>query len=553
MSQNVTLVNTFYPITYFADSSPANVIASTDFWASVESLAPQSEFLLYDFGITRPLNFVDFEICLKPIDIVIEWSLDQITWTEVVPEEDFPEQLSIQFLPSQTNPWEYVEYHFGSVLTQFVRLTFNRRTDPFPLQTSTPFPWSVEVRNARFLNIIQEFKDFTADVGTDILGNSYRTDIVTFPATNTTDGDTTTFWQSQPNPSPFAVESLYFDLRAVALPGTMGNLDLAIDEELDTRSMADMESYLQEGVVVDEVYVDPITFGPSMHIYYSLDDTPQWDNKLWIPINRTYVLKKGYHSLPAPTLAKFIKLEFSNLVPAPYNVGESPNLPEMTYSQFPTWVQNYFQDLKVVTQSQPFIDPVDRVSVDPLKLGFQNPDDSFDSSIVTRNAPAVRDTEQEIRNFLAGANTVEQVVIENQIEFNSPLMYQVDLVSQLDQTKALSRFAEEGESGWNAELPPITEPTPTIQSVPDLSAAVNEKQMPIMYFPYKCRHKYQVIKSQRPAKIAFFVGVREVGFFRRDYTATFDEPYYIETFDDTTHFGVINDFTQDDWRYVITP
>lgn len=553
MSQDVTLVNTFYPSVYFGDSQ-TTVISSTDFWASIEQLPPATESLLYDFGQSRPLNFIDFEISLKPVDILIETSNDQITWTAVTPVDDFPLQLSVQYLPSQTNPWGYTEYHFSLVQVQYVRLTFTRRTDPFPLPDSDPFPWSIEVRNARFLNIIQQIEDFIPDVGIDILNNSYRTDVLTFPATNVVDGDETSFWQSQPNPSPFAVEALYFDLRENSVPGTMGTLDLTIDSDLDTRSMADMESYLSDGIVVDEVFIDPVTFGPSMHIYYSLDTTPEWDNKLWIPINRNYVLKKGYHALPSPTFAKFLKLEFSNLVAAPYNTQESPMLPPIFYNQFPTWVQNYFQNIFTSgTQSQPFINPIDRVSVDPLQLGFLTPDDAFDSSIATRNAPTIADTDLEIMNFLDGTPTTAQVPIENQIEFNSPFMFQQDLTQQLDKTKALSRFVLVGASGWNAEQPPVTEPLPTVQSVPDLSAALVEKTTPIMYFPYKCRHAYQVVKADRPSKVAFFVAIREVGFYRRDYTATFDEPYYIETFDDTTHFGPINDFVQDDWRYVITP
>jgi hypothetical protein len=55
----------------------------------------------------------------------------------------------------------------------------------------------------------------TADEGTDFLGNKYRSTVVNATAQNvsTTDGEVDKTWMSKPNPSRFAVESLYFDVR----------------------------------------------------------------------------------------------------------------------------------------------------------------------------------------------------------------------------------------------------------------------------------------------------------------------------------------------------
>jgi len=79
-----------------------------------------------------------------------------------------------------------------------------------------------------------------------------------------------------------------------------------------------------------------------------------------------------------------------------------------------------------------------------------------------------------------------------------------------------------------------------------------EKYIPHMFFPRVARHGYQVVESERPGKIAYFVAIKSVRFFRRDYTIPHDEHYYIETFGDIAHTQV-NDFTQDDWRYVVQP
>lgn len=55
----------------------------------------------------------------------------------------------------------------------------------------------------------------TAEEGTDFLGNKYRSMVITNGASSTdsVNGNPNQAWMSKPNPSRFAVESLYFDLR----------------------------------------------------------------------------------------------------------------------------------------------------------------------------------------------------------------------------------------------------------------------------------------------------------------------------------------------------
>lgn len=362
-------------------------------------------------------------------------------------------------------------------------------------------------------------------------------------------------WRSQPNPTPFAVEALYIDLRQGVHTGIQTYLDQWEVGDLDTRNQSDMEAYYSDGIVIDEVYIDPITFGPSMHIYYSLDDVPDWDYKLWIPINRHYILKKGFHSLPSSIFTKYLKLEFSNLTPRPYNLPEYPALPSMTYNRYPTWVQNYFQGTFI--DGSNFVSNFDQVTIDPLTLGFTRPVDRLNSGLSTRNTPIVGEVD-ELQNFLQGIVTTQQqdktslTAIEAKIQFNPPSIYQSDLIQELDTSRALSRVAARGESAWNAEAAPPPVDPPSIQSVPDLSRARAEKQTPLMWFPYTCRHRYQVVSADRPKKVAYYVGIKSLSFHRRDYTVDFDEDYYIETFDDGSHIAT-NDFFQNDWRYSISP
>lgn len=554
---DLIIVNNYYPIGYFSATGVDQTAAQgTDqYWASVEKLAPETDWLEFDLGRTRPVNFLDFEISQKPVDLKIEWK-DGSDWKEIGISEEFPVTLSINYLVSTDNPWHYFETHFDLVQTRYFRVTFTRRDEAWPFSDSEPFPWSIEVRNLRIMHVIPNTDSFVVDTGEDILGNSYITSLETFEAAKATDGNTTTFWQSQPNPTRNAVECLYFDLRNNSEPVTMEYLNQFQMGALEGRSMADMENYAAGGAVVDEIYLDPVTFGPSMHIYYSNDDYGDWDYKLWIPIPRQYTLKKGYHALPSPTFCKFIKLEFTNLAAAPYNLIEYPTLPQIEYRRFPTWVQNYFtnQYIKQVDNAGIY-NPIDRITIDPLELGFRKPEDRFgEGDLSTRQPPDIKSTTEEIKDFIEGLNDTAQSqdreVVEQQINYRPAFMWQDDLILQLDSTHALSRVAKNGDTGWNAELPPTIEPAPALQSIPDLTESEEEKQTPIMWFPRKCRHGYQIVRGDRPSKISYFVAIREVSFHRRNYEAQFDESFYIETLDDTAHIQS-NDFVLDDWRYVV--
>jgi hypothetical protein len=72
-----------------------------------------------------------------------------------------------------------------------------------------------------------------------------------------------------------------------------------------------------------------------MHFYYSNDDTPIWDNKVWTPIAEQYKLRRGFHALPSPTKLKYFKIEFTNLIPMPYQFVEYPDM-TIKFRRYPT-------------------------------------------------------------------------------------------------------------------------------------------------------------------------------------------------------------------------
>lgn len=550
-------VNNSYPLTYFADTNPGSIVSPPmqDFWASNESYAPDEEWIVFHFGRTRPVNFLDFQVSQKPFNWKIEYYDGD--WKEVTIRDDNSVTMSSTYLPSEQNPWQYVEASFDLIQTEQIRITFTRQSMPFPLETTPPFPFSVEVRGARLMHVIAVAEDFVADSGTDILGNSFNTNLVVYSPDDTLTTDPTTFWQSQPNPSRFAVESLYYDLRQGQVTGTMSYLDTVFIDELDTRSMADMANYYEDGQIVDEIYLDPITTGPDMHFYYSDDDTPNWDNKLWIPVGRDYILKRGFHALPRPIKIRYFKIEFSNLVAIPYEPVLYPSIPNVYYRQFPTWVFDYFNNIhrEIVPDE---IRNVTTVTIDPLTFGFVKVDDRMVSNYEFERTTQTEDTSTEVADYIQNVLTQSvvstQADIEKQIEFKSPIMWQSDLIANLDSTRALSRVAQQirdgvADTGFNAELTLPALSVPVEASSQDLSVAIEEKTRPTMWFPQKCRHTYKLLKAPLDSKIAYFAAVKNVGFYRRTYIAPVDDVVYVDTLGDEANISVNQFVLQPDGRY----
>jgi hypothetical protein len=79
-----------------------------------------------------------------------------------------------------------------------------------------------------------------ADSGTDFLSNKYRSVAVKNTIDNIQNSESS-FWSSKPNPSKFGIENLYFKL----------------SDDTD------------QSVIIDSVFMDPITPGVSFNVYYS--------------------------------------------------------------------------------------------------------------------------------------------------------------------------------------------------------------------------------------------------------------------------------------------
>jgi len=571
-TSNNMVINTHYPIGYFAEiDSDITTPPSSSFWASSERLStdptpdvgigPSSygtdsygpaeflkevppaivydeevphpvvhvdEWIQFELGRSRPVNSIYFEICQKPIDWEIQYKDDTGNWVDIPLREDYPVTMSSAYLPSNSNPWREFSIYFQTIQTESIRILFERRSDRFPLYNSDPFPFSIEIRDLHIMHTIPSADDFIADNGVDVLGNQFRTAIQTYASDNVLDGSSTP-WYSQPNPSKFAVEALYFEL---------------------------------EDKVIDEIYLDPVTYGCDMHFYYSTDeDVNDWDEKLWVPIPKNYILKRGYHALPRPIQAKFFKIEFSNLTAIPYEPVQFPTPPIVTFRRYPIWINNYFTTLHPI-KIEDTIAQVEPLKIDPLTFGFVQQGDKLVTNYEATRIKQLSDPQPEIKFYIdkiinqSDVVSLPQANIEAKIEYHSVMQWQTNLISNLDTNRALSRVALEPhdnnakDTGWNSEmaLPAIVPPVQA--SIDDMSTMLVEKIYPVMFFSRRCRHQYQIVRALMDKKIAYIVGVNEVGFYRRDFVWRQDDRLYIESLDDT-QFAEVNDFIQTDWRWTV--
>jgi hypothetical protein len=58
---------------------------------------------------------------------------------------------------------------------------------------------------------------------------------------------------------------------------------------------------------------------------------------------------------------------------------------------------------------------------------------------------------------------------------------------------------------------------PNEQSAQDLSAELQAKQSPTLWFPRVCRHGYQVVTGPFLGKVAYQVAIREITFWYRQF------------------------------------
>jgi hypothetical protein len=368
-----------------------------------------------------------------------------------------------------------------------------------------------------------------AETGTDVLGNIYRygtrRDNAHYVYDNTKVG-----WMCEPQPSPEAVESLYFDVR---IP----------DPTNDARKIPS---------VIDAFQVVPRTQGVRMHVYYTdhalahgkPHDRDDWDNLIWTPVNVTYTLRGGNQiiELPQSIRTTYIKLEFSRLQPLPFRLPTNPKLPVKEYHRYPTWVEEQFANTEFkrtindwfVKNSTPRMRRVLKDLSDPVQE-FQYEEREFLASLSTGDLSKQFANSQFVDvkdRALVDPVTGSKLFIDDGRLYTGTLTANVDRDSVLGSLVAdrfdpkLANTVIEGTVNRSAPVAPkvSTQNNRVEHSFAFLASTP-------MWFNRRCRHHYKVERAEFN-KQAYFVGVNSVQFFRKDYTTRRDDSLIMDNLHD---------------------
>lgn len=367
----------------------------------------------------------------------------------------------------------------------------------------------------------------TADSGEDFLGNKFRSvvsrnsvhnaDTVASEATNS-------YWLSKPNPSKFAIESLYFDVSG-----------------LEGRS-----------TVVDRVLVDPITPGVLFHIYYSDDGEPtidevEWENKLWTPVAKSFrAERRQEHAFPEPIKARYLKVEFSHLQAQHYSPGTFHQ--PTRYKKHPKWVLDYFLarvHAEAITDD-PFIARRVGVTFDALDLAYNYYLDDLQQKPMSPEELREVDKGDIFGFFTERTDISDRVDPEtlNRIKLTLAPYQQSPGRMSKGLEYILGLYADTPDANYPVERVIRPRADTTEVSSVNRQALIIEQNYPAMFFYLKARHKYREISAAFREDRAYFVGIRELAFTRDQYTTASDSELYIETLADFQNVQR-NDFLED--------
>lgn len=341
----------------------------------------------------------------------------------------------------------------------------------------------------------------TADSGRDFLGNKYRSIIVRSdqnfvdhmkipPGQGTTD-----YWLSKPNPTRFAIESLYFDVRSQTAFGKLPS-------------------------TVEKIMVDPLTPGVWFNLYWTDAQNPgtdedTWDHLLWTPVRRQFQMKaRTVYELPRPIVANFIKLEFTLLQGRYYS--PSKVLTKMEFKRFPKWVVDYFHHRIEAEQANTSGNST-TITYDAHDLLYNIYDDTSDPPVAAETVGETSDTDnrnqfiESIDTSQADASMLGKINLTS-LPFLDPPFAQGkngDILQDQGFTTDRSDYSTE------QNLRPGFDPQDEVPAevIDDLKA---EKFGPAMQFYQRARHYYKKSVAPYSHSRAFFAGVKKVAILREE-------------------------------------
>jgi hypothetical protein len=221
--------------------------------------------------------------------------------------------------------------------TREVEIRMDRRVSdeiiPIDSASRQAVPYAVACRNVRFRYEVRTKRD--VDVANVFrrrhrLGHHERMVVKKWGAEKALDRSWRSYWKSEPQPTADSIVCLYLDVR----------------DELDAAQL------------VDRIFMAPLYTGVSVNVYYSNDDEgepaalvgsgdvasvdadTEWDLKMWTPIFRDFVARKGLLHI-TPVKAKYLKLEFTDLARKPYPLRGRVR---RRVRSFPGWVRSWYKE-----------------------------------------------------------------------------------------------------------------------------------------------------------------------------------------------------------------
>lgn len=398
------------------------------------------------------------------------------------------------------------------------------------------------LQDGNTISFVFRLLTLTTDSGTDELGENYRNTVVIHEAENldTLNSPANEYfnWYSKPNPSKFAVESLYFDI-------------------------SDADGNPQ---VFDRVYLNPITTGPYFNVYTSSDGVPgttreEWEKKNWTRVPQTYQLTKAQgYVMPSPVTTKYVCIEFTHLQAIQYNGSDSST--QVVYQKHPKWVLDYFLiQLAGSQETSKFVVNSTTVVYNALDLAYNYYLDDIGQTASTSAAPAP--SLSTVKSYLLDTTDpsdqisptmIGQIKTVLQPYISSPIS-NTDLSTMVAQY-ALNAFNNVQGASYQVEINPASQ-APTIGaqvSSTNRNDLVLAADYPVMYFYIPCNHIYRQVSADFSSGVAYWVGLQQLAFQRDHYTAVYDADSYVENGGDSVNLE-LNDLVRVDnaWAAFANP
>jgi hypothetical protein len=324
-----------------------------------------------------------------------------------------------------------------------------------------------------------------------------------------------------------------------------------------------------EPVVIDAIYLDPLTPSVGFNVYFSNDDsnnTPGglaptsetgWERKLWTHVPKTYTTSVAQqYYLPFPIVAKYVMIEFSALQARSYNPGNF-SLP-VKYKKYPKWVADFF-----INQMQlpTFIASQVNVSYDALDFAYNYYLDDINEAPASPGL-ATPDDISTINSFFSSLNDAsDQVDPTTLAQINLVMNTFTNPPGALANSNTLLGNVVQQSNSTNAINYPVegnpASPNVDYSFVSSLNRqqVVYEQSMPIMYFYLVSRHHYREQTATFDNNRAYFAGIKALAFMRNNYSTMKDGTQYIETGGDFVN-AALNDWVLDPygnlWTYDVS-